>query len=396
VTIGLIVLCFLVQAYASFGAPSEEELFKRAMVIAQDYPGETTLEQDAELARRIEALAQEIPKVKWGYRTGTGPSLNLVTSTFVHDGWLHLIGNMLFLWLAGSALEDRYGRIRFALFYVLGGAGATYAFQIAAKTDGILLVGASGAISACMGAFLIHFHKATIRFWYLLMYRTGTFTLPAWFALPLWLAEQFLWASFDGGTGKSTGVAYAAHIGGFVFGFIVGFIMSKAFPGDAADDDVEYDNPEPPAPGGRREDAALEERMTKLTEAINKRDMGAVRTGSSRVILDLARVNDDVRIVELYQLMASKLTKVPLTVQAFAAAAEAADHRTNTKAYRAIAEAMIADHPMGIGTPKVMWRYAQLLGDAGELEQEKETLISLAKRFPKDEFGQKAARRLDG
>jgi membrane associated rhomboid family serine protease len=411
VTIGIIVLCTLFQVYSSFLAPSPEDLEKRAYAIAAEYTAadEENPARMAELERRIIAVANEIPMVRWGYRTGSGFSLNLITSAFVHGGWLHLIGNMLFLWLAGSALEDRYGRFRFALFYLIGAIAATYSYEATAG-DGILLVGASGAVSACMGAFLLHFYKTKIRFWYLLMYRTGTFQWPAWFALPLWLAEQFLWVSLDSASGERTGVAYAAHIGGFAVGFVAGFIMSKVFPGDAADDEVEYapsSNDPAPRPSGRlssgrlssrdvgEADAAVEERYTKCMDAITKRDAGSVRTLSSRVIIDLARLRDDRRVLVVYDAIAAAFTKVPLTVQAFAAAADAADRASNVTKYIAIADTMIAEHPFGLDTPRIMTRLARYHGDAGNLELEKQTLRILAQRFPRDEHGQKAARLLD-
>ncbi len=395
VTIGIIVLCTLIQAYASFGGPSEEEIGRQVMELAARHEvgiDEPTPEQVAAFERDALEIVNQIPVVRFGYRTGTGLSLSLITSAFVHGGWLHLIGNMLFLWLAGSAVEDRYGRLRFALFYAFGAIAATYAFELTAG-DGILLVGASGAVSACMGAFLIHFHRTTIRFWYLLFYRSGTFELAAWLALPLWLAEQFLWVGLDGGDGAMTGVAYAAHIGGFGFGLLAGFVMSKMFPEDAEDDEVVYDAPSSPA--ARKVDNAVEERVAKTYEALDKRDVASVRTLSSRVILDLARINNDARILELYQAITKQLTKAPLTVGAFAAAATAADRQGDARTYVAIADAMMAEHPMGLDTPKVMWRLSQLHGDAGKHDLERQTLVTLAKRFPRDEYGQRAARSLD-
>ncbi len=404
VTIGIIVLCTLMQVYSSFLAPSEAEIERRVHALEVEFADadEDHPERIAELERRVKDIADDIPMLRWGYRTGTGLSLELITSAFVHGGWLHLIGNMLFLWLAGSAVEDRYGRVRFALFYLIGAVAATYSFEATAG-DGILLVGASGAVSACMGAFLLHFYKTEIRFWYLLMYRSGTFQCPAWLALPLWLAEQFLWASFDGGTGEATGVAYSAHIGGFAVGFAAGFVMNKVFPADGSDDDVEYTSEPPPRPSGGRlssrdvgeADAAVEERFTKCMDAIDKRDAGSVRTLSSRVIIDLARLRDDRRILTVYDAIAGAFTKVPLTVQAFAAAADAADRVSNVAKFIAIADAMVAEHPFGLDTPRIMSRLARYHGDAGNLDLEKQTLRTLAQRFPRDEHGQKAARMLD-
>ena len=395
VTIGIIVLCTLMHAYVSFGGPSEEEIGGRVMALAAKYEltADPTPEQTAEFEREAMKIVNGIPSVRFGYRTGSGLSYTLLTSAFVHDGWLHLIGNMLFLWLAGSAVEDRYGRMRFALFYALGAIAATYAFALTASA-GILLIGASGAVSACMGAFLLHFHRTQIRFWYLLFYRSGTFQMAAWIALPLWLAEQFLWVGLDSGKGGPTSVAYAAHIGGFAFGLVAGFAMSKLFPDDDADDEVVYDAPSP-APAAGKVNNDVEERVDKLHAALDKRDVAAIRMLSSRVILDLARTNNDGRVIAIYQAVVKVMPKAPLTVSAFAAAALAADRRSDPATYVSIADAMIAEHPLGLDTPKVMWRLSQLHGDAGRHDLEKEALVSLAKRFPRDDYGQRAARSLD-
>src|SRR6185503_18048465 len=119
-------------------------------------------------------------------------SLNVVqlfTSMFTHGDIGHLFGNMLFLYLVGVSIEERWGRLRFLVFYLLGGAvaGLTYcAFHPGGRSP---LVGASGAIAAAMGAFAVLFFKTRIRFfyvWWLLFLKTGTFAAPAWLVLPFW------------------------------------------------------------------------------------------------------------------------------------------------------------------------------------------------------------------
>ena len=160
------------------------------------------------------------PLLRFGYVTGSGVSYTLITSTFIHAGWLHLVGNMLFLWLCGAALEDRWGSLKFAAFYVFGAVASTLAFDVAHSGDPTLLVGASGAISALMGAFLVHFTHTQIRILYWFWRAAGTFLVAAYYALPLWLLEQVLWHWRDPG-GE---VAYTAHIGGFIAGFAVAFV----------------------------------------------------------------------------------------------------------------------------------------------------------------------------
>jgi len=269
VTIGIIAICTLVQLYATLVAPVTWE---------------------------------------WGYHTGSGINVQLVTSAFVHGGWLHLIGNMLFLWLAGAAVEDLVGPVKFAIFYIAGAVAATGVFAAMHSGHETIVVGASGAISAVMGAFLVYFTSTQIRFWYWLMFRTGTFETAAYVALPLWLAEQFLWRSIEGPS-QYSGVAYEAHIGGFALGFGVA-LVAKMISGTPA--------PAASAP------APHYERFDRCMAAIRARDLGTVRTLASRVILDLAREYDHQRVLDVY-LALKPLSQRPLTEAAFAACARAAE-----------------------------------------------------------------------
>lgn len=400
-TIGIIALCTLIQLYASFIAPSEEEIAMQLLQLEAMTPENLSPDEDPEafaqhvkqLEQHAQAIANKLPQLRWGYHTGSGLSLALLTSAFVHAGWFHLIGNMLFLWLAGSALEDRYGRARFAVFYIVGAVLATLAYEVAYRGPGTTLVGASGAISACMGAFLVHFRNTQITFWYLIAYRSGTFRLSAYVALPLWLAEQFLWKILETTMNVVSTVAYEAHIGGFVAGVGLGFASSKLFPEDADHDDVEYD--EPVAPPPPQTDAQLDERIAKCLTALQQRDVATVRMLSSRVILDLARVSHDGRILDLYQALAKQLTKPPLTDGAFAAAAASADRLGDARSYVAIAGTMLEAHPGSAQLPKVLWRLATLHREAGAYELEQETLRTLAQRFPRDPLGAKAQLELD-
>jgi membrane associated rhomboid family serine protease len=157
---------------------------------------------------------EEAVALSLGHVSNSGLGLTLLTSAFVHAGWLHLIGNMLFLLLAGSPIEDRWGRPAFLGFYLAGAAISALIFDALHAGDPALLMGASGAIAAVMGAFLLCFARAKIRLWYWMVRSSGTFELAAYYALPLWLLDQVLM----GQVGAGGGVAYNAHIGGFGFG----------------------------------------------------------------------------------------------------------------------------------------------------------------------------------
>lgn len=162
------------------------------------------------------------PAMRWGLVPSRPSVASWITHMFMHAGWLHLLGNLLILYLAGPYIEDVWGRPAFAAFYVLGGVVAALAFAAVHPDSSIPMIGASGAISAVMGAFLVRYARTRIRFFYLVsFYLRGTFSAPAWVMLPLWLGQQLLLASLTSGSGDSGGVAYWAHVGGFVFGVAV-------------------------------------------------------------------------------------------------------------------------------------------------------------------------------
>ena len=144
----------------------------------------------------------------------------LITSMFMHGGWMHLLGNMLFLWVFGDNIENRLGHAKYLGFYLLCGiiASLSHVFATSFTSDQNLLVpslGASRAISGVMGGYLLLFPKRSVR---VFMMR-GIMTVPAFVALGLWIVLQVLFSVMDqAGQG---GVAYAAHIGGFIAGLLL-------------------------------------------------------------------------------------------------------------------------------------------------------------------------------
>ncbi|MDQ1709459.1 MAG: hypothetical protein QOG49_844, partial [Frankiaceae bacterium] len=149
----------------------------------------------------------------------------VVVSMFLHGGWLHLLGNMLFLFVFGNNVEDRLGRLGFLAFYLIAGFVATYVFAFAAPKSEATLVGASGAIAGVLGAYLVLFPRvrvlSLVPFLFFLPFR-----LPAWLVLGSWFVLQYLYAR---GAALTTGsdVAYLAHVAGFVFGFLTLLLMRR-------------------------------------------------------------------------------------------------------------------------------------------------------------------------
>jgi membrane associated rhomboid family serine protease len=147
------------------------------------------------------------------------PFLSVLTAMFLHGGWLHLLGNMLFLYVFGNNVEDRLGRLRFLAFYLACGYAATYVFSLFFAGSSQPLVGASGAIAGVLGAYLVLFPRA--RVWSLLSFFFFLpVRLPAWLVLGSWFVLQYLYARGAGLT-EATGTAYLAHVVGFVVGAVL-------------------------------------------------------------------------------------------------------------------------------------------------------------------------------
>jgi len=144
----------------------------------------------------------------------------LVSSMFLHGGWLHIAGNMLFLWVFGDNVEDTMGHVSYLLFYLLTGLAAGLAQVVIDSGSQIPLVGASGAISGVLGAYIMLFPHGRIRTLVFLGFFITVVLIPAWVQIGLWIVLQFFngFASLGVRTEESGGVAYWAHIGGFIAG----------------------------------------------------------------------------------------------------------------------------------------------------------------------------------
>lgn len=176
----------------------------------------------------------------------------LLTSMFMHGGWMHVIGNMLFLWVFADNIEATVGSFKFTLFYIAGGMAASLAhIYLGAGTEqlgccypcgnaqgikcvgeaanlcsgSIPTVGASGAISAVLGAYLVMFPKSSIKVLMIAFFRS--FRIPAYIFLGMWIAMQLFSGFSEMGKAASGGTAWWAHIGGFVFGIAAGFLFKE-------------------------------------------------------------------------------------------------------------------------------------------------------------------------
>ncbi len=143
----------------------------------------------------------------------------LLTSMFMHGSWMHLIGNMWFLWVFGNNIEDSMGHARFVIFYLITGLFAAAAHILSDPSSGVPTVGASGAISGVMGAYLVLYPKVRVQTLFIIVILIRVIPVAAWVMLVYWFFIQLVGVGALGGAGG--GVAYLAHVGGFVAGLLL-------------------------------------------------------------------------------------------------------------------------------------------------------------------------------
>lgn len=235
---------FVTHPYLEFD-PELERLFLRDEQARQELSvfretidrsqlDEETVKQEQEEFNRImgniKSIVFGLPYLKWGFIPAKGNNVGLFTYMFLHGDWLHLIGNLLFLYLCAPFIEDAWGKLVYIPFYVLGGIFAAFMYGVHYPHFSGPLIGASGAVSAAMGAFLVRFFKTKIDFIFISFFVRVNFAAPAWLMLPLWLVMEFLNArTMDNleriGSSGGGGVAHWAHIWGFVFGVVAALAL---------------------------------------------------------------------------------------------------------------------------------------------------------------------------
>ncbi|WJW74635.1 rhomboid family intramembrane serine protease [Thiohalobacter sp. IOR34] len=196
VTVSLIVICSLVFLWElGLGQAREAAVYALGVIPAVLF--------------ELKSLPPELDLVS--------PEMTLITSMFLHGGWMHLLGNMLYLWIFGNNIEDAMGHLRFILFYVLCGLAAAMAQALSHPTSEIPMIGASGAISGVLGAYLLLYPHARVLVGIPLGLFLYTVTMPAGMVLLIWFVVQVV--SSIGASGP--GVAWQAHIGGFIAGLLL-------------------------------------------------------------------------------------------------------------------------------------------------------------------------------
>ncbi|MCH7806406.1 MAG: rhomboid family intramembrane serine protease [Proteobacteria bacterium] len=161
--------------------------------------------------------------------SGVSPTITLFTSMFLHGGWMHLIGNMWFMWIFGNNIEDELGHVRFILFYLVCGLAAAFLQMALNPESTIPMIGASGAISGVLGAYLLLYPRTKILTLIFLGFFITTARIAAGWFLGIWFGLQAFYA-FASAPGDGGGIAFWAHVGGFMAGLGLIMVMRRGGP----------------------------------------------------------------------------------------------------------------------------------------------------------------------
>ncbi|MCB9654795.1 MAG: rhomboid family intramembrane serine protease [Deltaproteobacteria bacterium] len=362
------------------------------------------------LKEELKNIAAQHPIAQLGYRPKSDGLLAMLTYMFAHGGWMHLIGNMFFLYLAGTTIEDHWGRWRFLLLYLAGGIVAAFAYRLMNPGSDVPLVGASGAIATAMGAFFVQFARTPIKFFYAIwffVFRAGTFSAPAWVVLPLWLAQQLVSLSAE----AADGVGYSAHAGGFLFGAaIAGGVRLLGW-------DRHFDEEVERAAGGWSEDPRYLESVAqrdaqdyaaalRTVSAFLRQSPGhlkakelafelACEVGDASIINKLAPTvlprwakDDPQRALSIY--LRWDATFPPMDERLLVAVLTAAAKLGNLDVAQEIAGRFFREFKKSRSTPRVLWMMTELYANEERFETAAKFAGKLVGEHPHDAFAHQA------
>jgi len=212
------------NAWNQLGSPNRrsQDSWDSQMRLQED-PDELQQQMDA-LCRQFDDLQQTSILDNFGFVPARPRAISYLTANFLHGGWLHLIGNLWFLWLAGFILEDNWGRLIYSVFYLLAGAASLQFYAWCSPGSFAPLVGASGAVAALMGAFLVRFPKMKVEMATFAFFYPIRFKAPVYYLLPLWALLEFFYGA---ALGQGSAVAHWAHVGGFLFGMLGAYVIHQ-------------------------------------------------------------------------------------------------------------------------------------------------------------------------
>ncbi|MEM7156070.1 MAG: rhomboid family intramembrane serine protease [Myxococcota bacterium] len=411
VTLVIMAICLLVQIQAFVSPPPDdpfdalmdrealiEELLydyemeeaspegQEAFIVAfqEGFAGDPDdpLRDELDAAEKALEEAQNRPtSLLDGYRPADGGGLPMIVSAFVHDGWFGLIGNLLFLYLVGSTLEERWTKGGFAVLYLMGiiVSAATYGLVNPGTT--VPLIGASGAVAAAMGAFVVVLGGVQVRFvyiaWAFIYVRTGNFSTRAYVALGVWLVMHIFIAWLEGAVGPSGTISHSAQLGGFAFGLAVGGIMRF----------TEWD---------AKLHALANAKTFDIFEHVPNAAMSPELVEQvERYIHEASREGKSAEILDLYDLV-NKRGDIPLGDRSLLMVGQAAGDLGEATLAVSVTHALMTRFPKSPCIPRAMWDTAKVQRSAGRPDLAEKTLRNLVRHYPHDPFAQSAREELTG
>ncbi len=369
---------------------------------------------------RLRGIEVADPIAVAGYVPRSGIHPTLLTSAFVHAGWFHLAGNLLLLYFTAFNLEDRWGWEVFGPFYLGGAVVSAISFAALDPGSSIPLVGASGAVAAAMGAFVVCYGRARLTLWYFwwllppfrqFLY-VGTFVTRAAVALPIWFALEVVNALFDGGSM----IARSAHVGGFLYGAAFAVVLrasgmdARRWEAQEKKSEVFAEDPaflaalDHLASGARAEARALLEGLLARRDHLEARialarlltetgDARAAAPVASRALLELA-VAEPHRAVALHRELTGLCPELVLGDGALARVARAAATQNELGcAFDALRQLLLL-HPDSDEVPRALWEAAGLQQREMRLDLARATLDDLVTVYPTSACAQLAREKL--
>jgi len=294
------------------------------------------VDEPSELQREMDSLCEQYSELstaslaeQYAFVPAHPKPIAYLTANFLHGGWLHLIGNMWFLWLAGFVLEDAWGRLLYSSVYLIAGAAALQFHAWLNPGSIVPTLGASGAVAALMGAFLVRFPKMKIKMMWIIFFRRYTFNAPAYALLPLWLLMEVCYGTLFG---QMSGTAHWAHVGGFLFGAIAAFAL----------------------------------RSSGLEHMANKAIESEVTWQNDPEIVQASEMVNSGQLDQALSLLKDYLTKKPDSVDACSLLREVHWRKSDVAMYLAYTERLCSQH-LAAHQPQAAWQdYEEFLQHGGD------------------------------
>ncbi|MCA9080276.1 MAG: rhomboid family intramembrane serine protease [Planctomycetaceae bacterium] len=224
VNYAVIACCAVVFLFQLGDQPGEPSMVERyGMIPHRVVEPQAVIEIDALDVEQTQYGPSEVIVTREAAPSAVPPFLTALTCIFLHGGWMHILGNMWFLFIFGDNVEDRFGHLGYAAFYLVSGIGASLVHLASEPGSNIPTIGASGAIAGVMGAYFLWYRNAQVKALIPLGAIAQIVVLPAWIFLGFWFGMQFLQGTMSILSTQAGGVAWWAHIGGFVVGLAIAF-----------------------------------------------------------------------------------------------------------------------------------------------------------------------------